>query len=207
MLSKLVSISQEEDLQEVTELTEKQLQLLFFLLFSPDYEYSFLELKRKIYDELSLSFSDRTLSRSLEKLEERQLVTWERAKKLRYDKRSKIKLNGLDMEKKLGIQKQVEKVYSEFEKVKEEAQDMNEEDICFELIEIAKKQAGASLYLKLLEAQGVFDEEQASIGYYLNYVFSEITQNLYLDIIIERGTKSVIEVTHYFLNSGTENKS
>lgn len=204
MLSKLVSIAQEEDLQEVTGLTEKQLQLLFFLIFSPDYEFSFLELKRKIFNELKISFSDRTLSRSLEKLEERQLVTWERAKKLRYDKRSKIKLNGVDIEQKLGMQKQVEKVYNEFEKVKQKAQDMSEEQICIELIEIAKKQAGASLYLKLLEAQGVFDEKQASIGYYLNYVFSEVTQNLYIDVAVDRGKKSLIELTHHFLNSRIE---
>jgi len=36
MLSKLVSIAKSEDLQELTGLNEKQLQIIFFLLFNQE---------------------------------------------------------------------------------------------------------------------------------------------------------------------------
>lgn len=207
MLDKLVSIAKSEDLQELTELNEKQLQIIFFLLFNQEKEFSFGELKRRIFNDLSISFTDSTLSRNLKKLEKRQLITWERAKKLRYDQRSKITFIIDDIEQKLEVQRQIEKAYLEFEKVRKEAQSMNEKDTAYELIDIIKKQAGASLYLRLLLAQDILNETQFSIGFLWINLFYEKIQELYIEVAKERGKKSVEDVTHYFLQSGTETEN
>ena len=73
----------------------------------------------------------------------------------------------------------------EFEKVAKKAESMNEGELAYELIEIAKNQVGTFLYLKLLHLQGVFDESQTTLGLTLNYMFSELTQNVYLEVVKE----------------------
>jgi len=161
-------------------------------------------LKRRLYSDLSISFTDSTLSRNLKKLEKRQLITWERAKKLRYDQRSKIRFIVDDIEQKLEVQKQVEKMYNEIVKVTNNAQIMSEKEITDELINIVKDQAGGSLFLKFWLAQGVINETQFSIAYMWYNLLSEKKQDLYIEVIKERGKKSIEDVMHYFLQSGIE---
>lgn len=81
MLSKLVEIAKRDDIQEITGLTTKQMQLLFFLLFSSEDEFSFGQLRKQLDRVLKISFNEKTLSRSLGKLEEKQVITWVRADK------------------------------------------------------------------------------------------------------------------------------
>lgn len=202
MLSKIVSIAKREDLQEKTGLTERQMQLLFFLTLNPEQEFTFGDLQRQIEDELKIYFNDSTLSRSLAKLEEKQIIIWDRAEKLQKDIQSKIRLNNEDIGNKLDIQNQIQQILSEFEQIKQNAETMSEKEITCELIELAKNQAGASLYLRLLYAQGTFDEEQTNLLWILNNIFSEAKQDKYIEAIKMRGKKSIIEVLHHFLNSG-----
>jgi hypothetical protein len=61
-------------------------------------------------------------------------------------------------------------------------------------------QAGASLYLRLLFAQGTFNEEEANTLWILNNIFSEAKQDMYIEAVKERGKKSIVEVLHHFLN-------
>jgi hypothetical protein len=204
MLSKLASIAKREDLQLVTGLTERQMQLLFFLLFSPEEEYSYGKLKKQIKYELKISFNDKTLSRSLSKLEEKQVITWIRAEKFQRNESSTIRLNEVGSGEKLGVQKQAREMLREYESVKRKAKSMSEKDITSELIEIAKKQAGASLFLRLRHAQGTFDEEQTGVGLMLSQVFFDSIQDLYIDEIKGRDMKSMRNVLDYFLNSGIE---
>jgi hypothetical protein len=81
---------------------------------------------------------------------------------------------------------------------------MCEKCITYELIEIAKKQAGASLYLNLLYAKGTFDEAQTAIGLILNQTFNDSIQDVYIEEIKGRNVKSMRDVLHYFINSGLD---
>jgi len=204
MLSKLVSIAKREDFQDLTGLTEKQIQLLFFLLFSDKQEFTYGQLKKSIKSTLNISFNDKTLSRSLSKLEEKQIITWIRAEKFQRNESSTIFLNEIKTGEKIGIQKQAREMLREFENVKNNAKIMSEKDITNELIELAKNQAGASLYLRLLHIKGTFDEIQTSFGLILSQIFFESNQELYINEIKGRDEKSMNAVLEYFLNSGIE---
>ena len=202
MLSKLVEIAEREDLQEILGLTKRQMQLLFFLLFNPEQEFSFGKLKKALESELKIDFNDNTLSRSLSKLEEKQVITWIRAEKFQRNENSTIRLNDVGYGDILGVQKQVRAMLREYEGIMREAKSLSEEEITFELIEIAKKQAGASLYLRLLHAKGTFDEGQTAIGLILTQTFFDSIQDLYIEEIRGRDEKSMRDVLHYFINSG-----
>jgi len=87
-----------------------------------------------------------------------------------------------------------------------EAKGMSEKAITDALIEAAKNQAGASLYLRLLHAKGTFDDEQTSFGLIITQVFFDSIQDVYIEEIRRRDSKSMIDVLEYFLNSGIEIK-
>lgn len=201
MLDKLIEIAKNVDLQDITGLTDKQIQLTFFLIYTEGMEFSFGELKRGLND-LSLSFTDSTLSRNLKKLEEKQVIVWDRAEKLRFDRRSKIRLKMEGLDRKLGLQKEVEKMYYEFVKAINDAKELDEQAITDELIKIAKDQAGGSLFLKFWWAQGVIDDSQFGLFYMWFNMFCEKKQDIYMEVIKERGKKSLENVMHFFLQSG-----
>jgi len=95
-------------------------------------------------------------------------------------------------------------MYNEIVKVTNNAQIMSEKEITDELINIVKDQAGGSLFLKFWLAQGVINETQFSIAYMWYNLLSEKKQDLYIEVIKERGKKSIEDVMHYFLQSGIE---
>jgi len=204
MLSKLVEIAKRGDLQEITGLTTRQMQLLFFLLFSSEDEFSFGQLRKQIDRVLKISFNEKTLSRSLGKLEEKQVITWIRADKFQRNESSTIRLNELGSGDKLGVQRQTREMFREYESLMQSAKRMSEKAITDALIEAAKNQAGASLYLRLLHARNTFDEEKTAFGLILNQVFYDSIQDVYIEEIRGRDAKSMRDVLHYFLNSGIE---
>jgi len=81
---------------------------------------------------------------------------------------------------------------------------MIEKDITDALIDAAKDQAGASLYLRLLHARGTFDEAETSLGLIIGQVFYDSIQEVYIDEIKRLDGKPIRDVLEYFINSGIE---
>ena len=204
MLSKFVEIAQRENLHKLTGLTTKEMQLFFFLLISPDEEFSTGNLIKQIEAKLKIRFNFTTLSRCLKKLENYRIITWIRPEKFHRHEHSSIWLNnmGIDI---LGVKSQVQEMLAIFENIENKVKFMKEKEITDELIELAKENAGATLYLRLLLARGTFDEEQANLGLIIQQVYTESRQDAYIEEVKRRGDKSMNDVLEYFKNYGSEN--
>ena len=204
MLSKFVEIAQRENLHKLTGLTTKEMQLFFFLLISPDEEFSTGNLQKQIEAKLKIRFNFTTLSRCLKKLENYRIITWIRPEKFHRHEHSSIWLNnmGIDI---LGVKSQVQEMLAIFENIENKVKFMKEKEITDELIELAKENAGATLYLRLLLARGTFDEEQANLGLIIQQVYTESRQDAYIEEVKRRGDKSMNDVLEYFKNYGSEN--
>jgi len=197
MLNSLISIAQSEDIQEITGLNEKQIQIIFFLIFDPDKEHSFIKLRKSLSD-FGFSFTDPTLSRNLKVLEEKHLIIWDRAPNLRYDKRSEIKLIVEDIEHRIEMRKQIEKALTQLDKAKKDAQYMNEKEIFEQLVEYSKLQSSASLYLQLLHVNETITEDMFNVGYAWINLFCAFMINIYIEEIKNRGKKSITEILHLY---------
>ena len=179
------------------------MQVVHYLTINQDKEYSFRALKRGLKKH-GYSFTDSTLSRSLKVLSERDVITWDRAPDLQYDKKSSIKLKLENIDRKLNIVELVKVGFSEVFEVQASVEDMSEEAIAYKLIDVAKEQAGGSIYVKLRYAQGAFSEDQLNTLLDLNKQRSDLIQEVCIEEVKWRGKKSVSDVIHHFLQSGIE---
>jgi len=171
--------------------------MLLFLIFDPNQEYGYGELKRGMKG-VGFDLTDSQLSNSLRKLRDKKLILHEKEDELRRNKPSRIRIIIEDIQYKLELQKQIDKAIDEIQTVVTDSKEMSEAEIFEELKRYSILRASTSLYLKLLRINETFNEDAFVVGSLWTGLLYECMIDLYIEEIERRGKKSITEILHLY---------
>ena len=198
MLSDFLSITEKIDLEEVTDLDEKCLQILFFLLAHPDTTYNHNQLKRKL-NEYGFNFQESAYSNHLAHLEEKEYIRRKR------NKVTIISLNVESIESKTKLRDAVKISLDYINQYKEEASDLDNNELFLILKKYCMEKASSQFLIKLRLIDKSIPENEFRIGYLWITLLYDFLIELYLDEVRKRGNETVIEILNLYYKDGKEN--
>jgi len=199
MLSDFVSILQKIDLEEITDLDEKCIQILFFLLVKPDTTFNHNQLMRKLH-EFGFHFQEPTYSRHLTHLEEKEYIIRERGNV------TNISLNVESIESKKKLRNAVQISLKYLDQYKEDASDLDNKELFVILKKYCMEKVSSQFLLKLKLINKSVPENQFELGYLWVTLLYDYLIELYLDEVRKRGDETVIEILDYYYKDGKTEK-
>lgn len=191
MLSELLSIAKKLDVQEITGLDERCMQILFFLLLNIDREFNHNQLRNEL-NNVRLSFHEPTYSRHLDHLEERRLIKRTR------NHTTTIKLNIDNLDQKLKVKKAIQMSMDKLNEVRNNLKSFTPSEIFDELKKNYIEKGSASLLIKLRYINNSIPENEFHIGYLWINLLYEFLIDIYIDEIKVRGQKTITEILNLY---------
>ena len=188
MLSDLLSILEKVDLEDVTGLDDKCIQIMFFLLVNPETVYNHNQLLKEV-NKFGFSMSGPTFTDHLDHLEEAEYIVRDR-----FADRTDIYVNVTDLESKKKLMAAVDLTLDLSRQYKEEASDFDTREL-FEIMKLYSMQKVSSQFLLRLKlVNGSVSEEQFNIRYTWSTLLYDFLLDSYLDDVLKRGDQTVIEL-------------
>ncbi|MHA1409975.1 MAG: hypothetical protein ACTSQY_06675 [Candidatus Odinarchaeia archaeon] len=198
MLSDFVSILEKIDLEEVTDLDKRCLQILFYLLLNSDNTFNHNQLMRNL-NEFGFNFQDPTYSRHLNHLEDKKYIIREK------NHTTTISLNIVSIESKSKLKNAVKISLDYLNLYKEEASDLNNEELFKILKQYCMEKVSSQFLIKLKHINKSIPENQFHIGYLWSTLLYDYLIELYLDEVRKRGNETVIEQLDLYYKDGKKN--
>ena len=195
MLSILESIHEKIDLKEVTDLDDKCLQILFYLLLHSDSTFNHNQLMRNLND-FGLSFQEPTYSRHLNHLEEKEYIIREKRHT------TTIYLNAVSIESKKKLKDAVDVSLNYINIYKEDASELDNKELFKILKQYCMEKVSGQVLLKLKHINKTVPENQFHLGYLWVTLLYDYLIELYLDEVRKRGDETVTELLDLYYKDG-----
>ena len=196
MLSDLISILQKVDLEEVTDLDDKCIRILFYLLVNSEKTFNHNQLNRKLND-FGFYIPEPTFSRHLDHLEEKEYIIRDRGN------RTDISLNVTSIESKTKLMNAVDLTFKLFEQYKEdEASDLENDELFRILKQYCMEKVSCQFLLKLKLINKSVPENEFQGSYLWCTMLYDFLIESYLDIVRERGDQTIIELLDMYYKDG-----
>jgi hypothetical protein len=173
MLSSLLSISEEYNIQELIDLDDKCIQILLFLLLHIDQTFNHNQLKRNLND-YGLNFQEPTYSRHLNHLEEKKYIIRIR------NHTTTIKVNVNTFEHKSKIKKATEVTINKLNDIKESIKKYNTIELFNKTKQCYMEKASASFLIKLRYVNKSIQENEYHFGYLWINILYEYLSDIYV---------------------------